>query len=123
MLVTLGHTTNFVIQYDNKLKDGKRRAQALKSTCEADFAQLRSWFTTTGGFGPRTGPQYRSSAPASVPTANIRAAARCRDDPNNPEHPTSSTQTVTLYFESAQRQLRNARDLERNLSGPHLANH
>jgi hypothetical protein len=53
MLVTLGHTTNFVIQYDNKLKDGKRRAQALKSTCEADFAQLRSWFTTTGGFGAK----------------------------------------------------------------------
>ena len=53
MLVTLGHTTNFVIQYDNKLKDGKRRAKALKSTCEADFAQLRSWFTATGGFGPQ----------------------------------------------------------------------
>ena len=26
---------------------------------------------------PRTGPQYRLSAPASVPTANIRPAARC----------------------------------------------
>jgi hypothetical protein len=45
VLVTLGHTPNFNIQYDNKLKDGKRRAKALKSTCEADFAQLRSWFT------------------------------------------------------------------------------
>ena len=32
MLVTLGHTPNFNIQYDNKLKDGKRRAKALKST-------------------------------------------------------------------------------------------
>lgn len=50
------------------------------------------------------------------------------DDPNNPEHPTSSTQSVALYFESAFSQdyngkLRNARDFERNLSGPHLANH
>ena len=53
MLVILGHTTNFVIQYDKKLKDGKRRAKALKSTCEADFAQLRSWFTAAGGFGPK----------------------------------------------------------------------
>ena len=53
MLVTLGHTANFVIQYENQLKDGKRRAKALKSTCEADFAQLRSWFTATGGFGPK----------------------------------------------------------------------
>jgi len=53
MLVTLGHAANFIIPYDNKLKDGKRRAAALKSTCEADFAQLRSWFTTTGGFGPK----------------------------------------------------------------------
>ena len=37
MLVTLGHAANFIIPYDNKLKDGKRRAAALKSTCEADF--------------------------------------------------------------------------------------
>ena len=51
MIVTLGHTTNFVIKYDNKIKDGLRRAKALKSSCEADFKQLRSWFTATGGFG------------------------------------------------------------------------
>lgn len=79
MLVNLGHTTNFVIQYDNKLKDGKRHAQALKSTCKADFAQLRSWFTTTGGFGPKNRVTISIiSTGLGVPTANIRSVARWR---------------------------------------------
>jgi hypothetical protein len=51
MIVTLGQTANFVIQYENTFSDGLRRAQALKSSCESDFAQMRAWFSATGGFG------------------------------------------------------------------------
>lgn len=32
-------------------KDGLRRAKAPQATCESDFAKLRAWFTSTGGFG------------------------------------------------------------------------
>jgi hypothetical protein len=70
MIVALRHTTNFVIKYDNKLKDGLRRAKALKSSCEADFKQLRTWFTATGGFGtknPRDRGQSRRRQQWPIP--------------------------------------------------------
>lgn len=52
MIIPAGKTANFAIEYDSEFGDALRRAQALLSSCEADFAQLRGWFTSTGGFGP-----------------------------------------------------------------------
>ena len=49
---TLVETENFVIVYQVGHRNGKRRAQALADACERDFAELKSWFKVTKGFGP-----------------------------------------------------------------------
>lgn len=52
MIVILGQTKNFVIQYQDTFTDGLRRAQALQKTVETDFAKLLGWFGVSAGFGP-----------------------------------------------------------------------
>jgi hypothetical protein len=52
MIQTLGQTTNFTITYDDAFGDAKRRAEALRATCETDYAKLGSWFDVHTGFGP-----------------------------------------------------------------------
>ena len=53
MIKALKPTTNFLIKYNSKFHDGLRRAKAVRSSCESDFAQLRAWFKSSGGFGTK----------------------------------------------------------------------
>lgn len=51
MIVTLGQTENFTVEYQDNFPDALRRAQALRHSCEFEFATLRQWFGVTRGFG------------------------------------------------------------------------
>lgn len=51
MIQTLASTTNFTIQYQDNFPNAIHRAQKLKADAENEFAQLRSWFKNTTGFG------------------------------------------------------------------------
>lgn len=56
MLITVGTTTNFLIQYESTVSNptlAMQRAQALCLTCEADFARLLALFDVpASAFGP-----------------------------------------------------------------------
>ena len=58
MIVTLGQTDNFTIEYQDNFPDARRRAQALRNSCESEFAMLMQWFAVikhpdgTEAFGP-----------------------------------------------------------------------
>lgn len=51
MIQTLASTTNFTIEYQDNFPNAIHRAQKLKADAETEFAQLRSWFKNTTGFG------------------------------------------------------------------------
>src|SRR6266566_9318961 len=56
MLITVGQTTNFLVQYETSGPNptlAMQRAQSLLTTCEADFARLLSLFgVPASAFGP-----------------------------------------------------------------------
>jgi hypothetical protein len=47
MIVRLGQTPNFTIEYQDNFASARRRAQALLHSCESEFATLVQWFAVT----------------------------------------------------------------------------
>jgi hypothetical protein len=77
---TFGQTANFTVKYQDTFANAQQRAQALKDRCETDFAQLKSIFGVTGGFGSsnrvtlRVDQASRRSTTAISPTGRRSSA-------------------------------------------------
>jgi len=74
-----GSTTNFTVYYDSKVTNGASLADAVLANCEADYAQLVSWFggTTPAGlpFTIKIDPGTFGAYHANCAATEVHAAA------------------------------------------------